>query len=59
MVPQSRPLIEVLAELPDGRNHHGKRHPLVALLALACSAMLCGAELDGDCRSGDATTGQT
>ena len=35
-------MIEVLAESPDFRKHHGKRHPLVAILALACSAMLCG-----------------
>jgi hypothetical protein len=41
MVPQVRPLIEVLAEIPDCRSNHGKRHPLVAILALACCAMLC------------------
>ena len=42
MIPQARPLIEVLVEGPDFRHNRGKRHPLGALLALACSAMLCG-----------------
>jgi predicted transposase YbfD/YdcC len=42
MVPQPRPLIEVLAEIPDVRKRRGKRHALAAILALACSAMLCG-----------------
>ena len=42
MVPHPRPLIEVFAELPDFRRPRGKRHPLAAIFALACSAMLCG-----------------
>ena len=39
MVPQARPLIEILAEIPDFRSNHGKRHPLAAILALACRAL--------------------
>jgi len=31
-----------LAEVPDPRGVPGKRHPLVAILAHACCAMLCG-----------------
>ena len=42
MIAQPRPLIEVLADIPDMRARRGKRHPLSALLAMACCAMLCG-----------------
>src|SRR3989440_3435617 len=42
MIAQPRPLIEVLADIPDMRARRGKRHPLSAILAMACCAMLCG-----------------
>lgn len=37
------PLIEVLGAVPEYRSRSGRRHPLVALLATGCAAMLCGA----------------
>lgn len=43
MIPYPRPLIEVFAMLPDFRKPRGKRHPLAAIFALACCAILCGA----------------
>jgi predicted transposase YbfD/YdcC len=42
MIAQPQPLIEVFAEIPDFRCDRGKRHPLPAILSLACCAMLCG-----------------
>lgn len=36
------PLIEALSRVPDFRKSRGKRHPLVAILALAMAAVLCG-----------------
>src|SRR4029434_9731062 len=42
MIAQPQPLIEVFAEIPDFRCGRGKRHPLPAILSLACCAMLCG-----------------
>ena len=35
-------LLAFLAEVPDPRARHGRRHPLVAMLAHACCAILCG-----------------
>ncbi len=37
------PLITVLVEVPDFRKSRGKRHPLAAILGLACAAALGGA----------------
>lgn len=37
-------LLDVLAEVPDPRSCHGRRHPLSAILALAVVAMLGGAK---------------
>lgn len=42
MVAQCRPLVEVLAEIPDPRERRGTRHPLPAILGLVCAAILCG-----------------
>src|SRR5215813_4453230 len=46
MIAQPQPLIEVFAEIPDFRRCRGKRHPLPAMLSLACCAMLCGYRSD-------------
>src|SRR4051812_10756504 len=35
-------LMAFLADVPDPRDPSGKRHPLVAMLAHACYAILCG-----------------
>jgi hypothetical protein len=39
-----RPLVEILAEIPDFRKEKGKHHPLPAVLALSCVAIMCGAK---------------
>jgi hypothetical protein len=36
-------LLQFLTQIPDPRSHHGRQHPLSAVLALACGAILCGA----------------
>ena len=35
-------LLSFLAEVPDPRSRHGRRHPLSAILALVCCAIMCG-----------------
>ena len=46
LLPHPRPLREVFADMPDVRNRRGTRHPLPAILALACGAMRCGDRRD-------------
>jgi DDE_Tnp_1-associated/Transposase DDE domain len=36
-------LLSFLAQVPDPRSRHGRQHPLSAILAVACCAILCGA----------------
>lgn len=42
LVPATGSLMAFLAEVPDPRHCAGRRHPLMAMLAHACCAMLCG-----------------
>ena len=37
-------LLSFLAEVPDPRSRHGRRHPLSAILALVCCAIMSGAK---------------
>jgi predicted transposase YbfD/YdcC len=40
---RAKPLLQVFAKVADFRKSRGKRHPLIAILALSCAAALCGA----------------
>ena len=37
-------LFSFLAPVPDPRSRHGRQHPLSAILALVCCAIMCGAK---------------
>ncbi len=37
-------LFSFLADVPDPRSRHGRQHPLSAILALVCCAIMCGAK---------------
>ena len=42
--PPAGSLLSFLAAVPDPRSRHGRRHPLSAILALVCCAIMCGAK---------------
>lgn len=42
-----RPLVESFHDMPEPRHPRGRRHPLVAMLAVMCVARLCGDRRDG------------
>ena len=42
--PRRRSLLSFLADVPDLRSRHGRRHSLSAILALVCCAVMCGAK---------------
>jgi predicted transposase YbfD/YdcC len=42
LIAQPRPLSAVLTARPDFRSKQGQRHPLGAIFALVCSALMCG-----------------
>lgn len=39
---QTKPLLEYLAQVQDSRGKQGRRYSLVAILGLACAAIMCG-----------------